>query len=462
MTVPTSIDSPSTTARSFVDGLSRRVPCLSLLLLAACTALPWTQTGRPANADAPWGPDAKERAMVRRDTTIQADGAARGVMTGMVRFYQGVLRRSIASDCQFHPSCSNYAIEALAIYGPIQGLAMTADRLERCHMFTSNEYPTTVLYVNHQPIRKFVDPPSSNSLKPFTLQRSGRPGSFRRPSAALKRIAEATREKLKTASDAERKIFAFAIDLTLQADYYRAVTEFKRFVSQYPDSKLVPDARLLQAIATLFADRVDEATRFLEDTPAPVDLDGESLHRYLLAYAYFSRQRYDEALAALGTLDVSNPDWADEARHLKFVTLVARGDYAQARELGTLPAWDDIPSRSPVLSGLLSSLLPGSGQVYGGRAADGVVAFVLTGVFAAATWEAADEELQVVAGLTAVVGLLFYAGNIYGAVNGAHRFNEEARLQFQQKAILETKGERLFWSLEQDRPGSIKPFDPRH
>jgi putative membrane protein insertion efficiency factor len=433
-----------------------------MLTMGACAAFPWTQTGQPMSADAPWGPDAKERSMIRRDTAIEAEGAARGVMTGMVRFYQDVLRRSVASDCQFHPSCSNYSIEAIAIYGPAQGLAMTADRLQRCHMFTSSEYPTTILYENGIPVRKFVDHPASNSLQPFRLQRSGRPGSFRQPSPVLKRIAEAAREKLKTAGEAEKLLFNFALDLTLQADYYRAVTEYKRFVHQFPDSKLASDARLLQAIATLFADRIDEATRFLEETPAPADLDGESMHRYLLAYAYFSRQRYAEALAALGAMDVSNPDWAAEVKHMKFVTLVASGEYDQARELFPIPSTDEISSRSPTLSGIMSAILPGSGQVYCGRPGDAAAAFVLTGVFAAATWEAAEEELEIVAGLTAVVGLLFYIGNIYGAVNGAHRYNEESHLQYRQKAILETRGPKMFWNLEQDRPGSMKPFDPRN
>lgn len=51
----------------------------------------------------------------------------------LVRAYRAVpkTRRS----CRFHPSCSAYALEALAAHGALRGLALTARRLGRCHPF---------------------------------------------------------------------------------------------------------------------------------------------------------------------------------------------------------------------------------------------------------------------------------------------------------------------------------------
>jgi uncharacterized protein len=38
--------------------------------------------------------------------------------------------------CRFHPSCSQYALEALRTHGAVRGLLLAAWRLLRCHPFT--------------------------------------------------------------------------------------------------------------------------------------------------------------------------------------------------------------------------------------------------------------------------------------------------------------------------------------
>jgi len=38
-----------------------------------------------------------------------------------------------AGTCKFHPSCSQYAIDALRKYGLVRGSAKAARRLLRCH-----------------------------------------------------------------------------------------------------------------------------------------------------------------------------------------------------------------------------------------------------------------------------------------------------------------------------------------
>lgn len=38
--------------------------------------------------------------------------------------------------CRFQPTCSDYAVTAIAIHGPVRGTALAAYRLLRCHPFS--------------------------------------------------------------------------------------------------------------------------------------------------------------------------------------------------------------------------------------------------------------------------------------------------------------------------------------
>jgi putative membrane protein insertion efficiency factor len=49
-----------------------------------------------------------------------------------VRAYQWCLRPMLPPACRFHPSCSDYADEALARHGACRGSWLTLRRLARC------------------------------------------------------------------------------------------------------------------------------------------------------------------------------------------------------------------------------------------------------------------------------------------------------------------------------------------
>ncbi len=54
--------------------------------------------------------------------------------TKFIRIYQVVFSSRQGDVCNFTPSCSNYAYEAIRKHGPL-GVLMTFDRLERCNYF---------------------------------------------------------------------------------------------------------------------------------------------------------------------------------------------------------------------------------------------------------------------------------------------------------------------------------------
>lgn len=59
--------------------------------------------------------------------------AATAPFIGAVRAYQLTLGPIVGGRCRFHPSCSNYALDAYRIHGPVRGSWLTLRRLARCH-----------------------------------------------------------------------------------------------------------------------------------------------------------------------------------------------------------------------------------------------------------------------------------------------------------------------------------------
>lgn len=51
----------------------------------------------------------------------------------LVRGYQRLLSPLLPARCKYHPSCSQYALEALREYGLARGLVLAAWRLLRCN-----------------------------------------------------------------------------------------------------------------------------------------------------------------------------------------------------------------------------------------------------------------------------------------------------------------------------------------
>lgn len=53
----------------------------------------------------------------------------------IVRVYQRVISPMFPSSCRYHPTCSQYAVDALSRYGLIKGLCLALRRIARCHPF---------------------------------------------------------------------------------------------------------------------------------------------------------------------------------------------------------------------------------------------------------------------------------------------------------------------------------------
>lgn len=55
------------------------------------------------------------------------------LLVGFVRLYQIVVRPFLPRACRYHPTCSEYAMEALHVHGAARGSWLAVKRVCRCH-----------------------------------------------------------------------------------------------------------------------------------------------------------------------------------------------------------------------------------------------------------------------------------------------------------------------------------------
>lgn len=67
-------------------------------------------------------------------------GPAAAALRAAVVTYQWTLRPFIGCNCRFHPSCSDYALEALAVHGALRGSGLSAARILRCNPWNKGGY----------------------------------------------------------------------------------------------------------------------------------------------------------------------------------------------------------------------------------------------------------------------------------------------------------------------------------
>ena len=65
---------------------------------------------------------------------------ARRLFIMLVRGYQLLISPVLGHHCRYSPSCSQYTLEAMELYGPWRGIWMGLKRVGRCHPFHPGGY----------------------------------------------------------------------------------------------------------------------------------------------------------------------------------------------------------------------------------------------------------------------------------------------------------------------------------
>jgi putative membrane protein insertion efficiency factor len=59
--------------------------------------------------------------------------ALRGLLVAPIRLYQRTISPGLPARCKYHPSCSQYAVEAVRRYGVLRGVVLAGWRVLRCN-----------------------------------------------------------------------------------------------------------------------------------------------------------------------------------------------------------------------------------------------------------------------------------------------------------------------------------------
>jgi putative membrane protein insertion efficiency factor len=55
------------------------------------------------------------------------------VLVGVIRQYRRFISPLLGRHCRYEPTCSRYAMDAIARYGAVRGTMMAVRRIGRCH-----------------------------------------------------------------------------------------------------------------------------------------------------------------------------------------------------------------------------------------------------------------------------------------------------------------------------------------
>ncbi len=255
-------------------------------------------------------------------------------------------------------------------------------------------------------------------------------------------LPEAGASRLDLAPEA---VLEFARENFDNGDYRAAATEFKRFVHFFPDHARAPEAAYQAGAAYFHMKRYARAIDAFEKVTAQFGgTEPATEARFMISRCHVKLGNTEDALYILNRIrsEAKDPYVRDRAYYrigrirldlqdiagakaaFESISPENRPNFQVEKILAHLDRQDEISTRSPFLSGVLS-IVPGGGYLYTGRYREALTAFLVTAGLAAASWESFDEDLYALGGITGFVGLGFYGGSMVGSISSAHKYNRK-------------------------------------
>ena len=255
------------------------------------------------------------------------------------------------------------------------------------------------------------------------------------------------------------KQFDFAETYFSNKEYLMAVSEYNRFIYFFPEDERVETAMYRIGMCyyhgRYFIEAVDSFNALINRY---VDTDLSIKSYFMISEAHVERKTFglaiinlnnlitltededvrDEAYYRLGWIYIETASWEKAGLHFSKISAKNKTKYRLERLTTELNKEKLIPKKDPGMAGFLS-IMPGAGYFYCERYQDALIAFLLNGGLICAAYESFDDNNNALGGVIAFVEFGFYAGNIYGAVTSAHKYNRKKHVQFIERLKNNTK-----------------------
>ena len=271
------------------------------------------------------------------------------------------------------------------------------------------------------------------------------------------------------------KQFNYAQELFSANDYLTAVNEYKRFIYFFPTDERVELAMFQIGQSYFLGRQFDEAVKsFKKLTDRYFETEYSIKSYFKISDIYIAIKAFnpalinlnnlimitkdenvkDEAYYRIGWIYIETASWDDARLYFNKISPGNRNKFRLKKLADELDKETLIPQKDPKLAGFLS-IIPGGGYLYCERYQDALIAFLLNGGLILAAYESFDKGHGALGGLITFVGFGFYAGNIYGAVTSAHKFNRKETGQFIYKL---KKNARVNLSADLENKGVLLSF----
>lgn len=200
-----------------------------------------------------------------------------------------------------------------------------------------------------------------------------------------------------------------------QSYYYqnrpeRAEHLFREFLGVHPNSPFRFQSQLMIGQLQFDAGAYSLArTTLFELLHSSKDTEVVAAAHYLRGWCYIYTSDWDKAIAELRRVDTRQTDTSPEGNARRLAD----------RLLETTP----LPHKSPQMAGWLSTVVPGSGQLYVGKVKEGILAAALSGTFIYLAADAIRERRYVDCAGISLIGWQFYWGNRIDAQRFASEYN---------------------------------------
>ena len=248
----------------------------------------------------------------------------------------------------------------------------------------------------------------------------------------------------------EKSLFKYADLCFKNQEFQIAVYEYKRFIYLFPDSIKKEEAFFKTGISYFNLEKHEKAINtfnYIINKYYPSDFAIESY--FYLSRIYYKTNMYYKAISNLFDLILicDNIDTKDLAYFNIGWIYIDQGLFEKAKKNFAaispqnkkkfklkslsvkLEKHNLIKRKNPTVAGTLA-IIPGAGFLYCKRYQDAFISFLLNTGLIFAAYESFDNDLNALGAVIAFTEFGFYAGNIFGSISSAHKYNKNAEKKF--------------------------------